>query len=103
MAKEQRLIDIEPVKKFIVDGLNSKEPNKAFGHDAIEILAEIEYAPTVDAVEVVRCVECDHLRSGRNNFGVFFWCGNAAGLTNIYDPYKDYCPRGERRDKDAVD
>ena len=48
-----QLIDAEPVKKFIVDGLNNKEPNKAFGHDAIEILAEIEYAPTIEATPVV--------------------------------------------------
>lgn len=49
---EKRLIDKEPIKKFIVDGLNNPNRMKAFGHDAIEILAEIEYAPTVDAVEV---------------------------------------------------
>lgn len=48
-----RLIDAEPIKKFIVDGLNNPDLKKAFGHDAIEILTEIEYAPTVDAVPVV--------------------------------------------------
>lgn len=41
-----QLIDSEPLKKFITDGLNSGE----FGHDAIQILTEIEYAPTVEAV-----------------------------------------------------
>lgn len=53
MKTEKRLIDKEPLKKFIEDGLNNPDKLKAFGHDAIEILAEIEYAPTVDAVEVV--------------------------------------------------
>ena len=54
MANEKRrLIDAEPIKKFIVDGLNNPDLKKAFGHDAIEILTEIEYAPTVDAVPVV--------------------------------------------------
>jgi hypothetical protein len=60
MTNEKRLIDAEPIKKFIVDGLNNPDLKKAFGHDAIEILAEIEYAPTVDAVEVVRCKDCKH-------------------------------------------
>lgn len=62
MAIEKQLIDAEPIKKFIVDGLNDPDHKKAFGHDAIEILAEIEYAPTVDAVEVVRCRDCKHCR-----------------------------------------
>ena len=53
MENKKRLIDAEPIKKFIVDGLNNPDLKKAFGYDAIEILAEIEYAPTVDAVEVV--------------------------------------------------
>jgi hypothetical protein len=52
------LIDATPIKKFIEDGLNCKDPLKAFGHDAIEILTEIEFAPAVDAVEVVRCKDC---------------------------------------------
>ena len=47
-----RLIDSRPIEKFITDGLNSG----AFGHDAIEILTEIHYAP--DAV--VRCRDCKY-------------------------------------------
>ena len=46
---EQRLIDANPIVKFIQDGLNSKDTNKQFGNDAVQILAEIEFAPTVDA------------------------------------------------------
>ena len=42
------LIDKEAIKKFIADGLNSGE----FGHDAVQILAEVEYMPTVDAEPV---------------------------------------------------
>lgn len=55
-----RLIDAEPIKKFIVDGLNNPDLKKAFGHAAIEILTEIEYAPTVEAVPVVLCKNCKH-------------------------------------------
>ena len=53
MATEKRLIDAQPIVKFIMDGLNNPDTMKALGHDAIEILTEIEYAPTVEAVEVV--------------------------------------------------
>ena len=53
MVNEKRLIDANPIVQFIMDGLNNPDKMKALGHDAIEILAEIEFAPTVDAVEVV--------------------------------------------------
>ena len=53
MENEKRLIDAKPIVQFIMDGLNNPDKMKALGHDAIEILAEIEFAPTVDAVEVV--------------------------------------------------
>ena len=38
-----RLIDAEPIMKYIADGLNSGE----FGYDQIKVLAEIQYAPTI--------------------------------------------------------
>ena len=48
-------IERAAVEKFIEDGLNNPDKNKAFGHDAIEIMAEIHYMPAADVVEVVRC------------------------------------------------
>lgn len=42
----------EPIIEFITNGLNNPDKAKAFGHDAVEILTEIEYAPTADVVEV---------------------------------------------------
>ena len=38
-----RLIEEEPIIKYITDGLNIGR----FGHDTIEVLAEIKYAPTI--------------------------------------------------------
>lgn len=38
-----KLIEAEPIMKFITDGLNSGE----FGYDQIKVLAEIQYAPTI--------------------------------------------------------
>ena len=43
------LIDSGPIEEFIQNGLNSGK----FGHDAIEILTEVHYAPEA----VVRCKE----------------------------------------------
>ena len=45
-------IERAAVEKFIEDGLNNPDKNKAFGHDAIEIMAEIHYMPAAAVVEV---------------------------------------------------
>lgn len=44
------LIDKEPIKKFIVDGINKLAP-ESYGYDGIEILAEIEFAPVIIEAE----------------------------------------------------
>lgn len=84
-----KLIDPEPIKKFIVDGLNNPDLKKAFGHDAIEILAEIEYAPTVDPIkhgrwipagvteDLAKCSVC-----GRMNHSLHY----------VYSIGFNYCP-----------
>lgn len=46
-----RLVDAEPIEKFITDGLNNQE--KSYGWVGVEILTEVHYAPTVDATPVV--------------------------------------------------
>ena len=42
-----RLIEAEPIMKFIADGLNSGE----YGYDQIKVLTEIQYAPTIIPAE----------------------------------------------------
>lgn len=42
-----KLIEAEPIMKFITDGLNSGK----FGYDQIEVLTEIQYAPTIIPAE----------------------------------------------------
>ena len=101
MANEKRLIDAEPIKKFIVDGLNNPDLKKAFGHDAIEILTEIEYAPTVDAVEVVhgRWEAVDHDGSWRVD--KCSACHKRMHYVDYDQPYA-YCPNcGARMDGDG--
>ena len=46
-------IEREAVLKFIEDGLNNPDKLKAFGHDAIEIMTEVQYAPAADVAPVV--------------------------------------------------
>lgn len=55
----------------------------------------IDDAPTVDAVPVVRCRECEYIYDG---------CGYLACVksgTMLYPDENDYCSRGKRRDQSA--
>jgi len=57
-------IEREAVEKFIEDGLNNQDVAKRFGHDAIEIMAEVYYMPAADVAPVVHGRWVTHYRSG---------------------------------------
>lgn len=61
-----RLIDADKIEKFIEDGLNCKDERKRFGHDAIEIMTEIHYAPTI-SLPPNDPLTLDELREVMNN------------------------------------
>ena len=110
MANEKRLIDANA----LVDGIEKRycEPCKAEGKDYHEVACracwvddmriEIEDAPTVDAVEVVRCKECKHYD---NSEGIC-WCHlNSKFFPGGFDwhgfPEDGFCSYGERRTDDV--
>lgn len=75
-------IERAAVEKFIEDGLNNPDKNKAFGHDAIEIMAEIHYMPAADVAPVRhgRWIEDERTYPGpglKNN--LCSACGEVAG------------------------
>lgn len=79
------LIEKEPIMKFIEDGLN----NKHYGHVGVEIITEIEYAPTfardsegywINAGEEKECSHCHGVVTGWHEFADCRfprcpWCG----------------------------
>ena len=90
MATEKRLIDADDLWSDIMmlphngDIISSEEVEQA-----------IKDAPTVDAVEVVRCKDC---KNSEREYGALF-CGLInRGLVNVVAP-SDYCPYGERKDQ----
>ena len=58
-----------------------------------EILEMIDSAPTVDAVEVIRCRNCEHWSALRN----FFEIGNCTRSVNTCTPGSFYCADGRRK------
>lgn len=56
-------IEKEPIMEFITKGLNNPDKKKAYGHDAIEILTEIEFAP-IEKIFIERNKKIDSLVLG---------------------------------------
>ena len=61
---------------------------------AHEIANCVKYAPTIDAVPVVRCSECKY--AYKSSVPPLVFCGNGKGLV---DPRPDsFCSYGERKE-----
>lgn len=77
-------IEREPILKFIEDGLNNPDKLKAFGHDAIEIMTEVQYAPAADVAPVVH---------GRwDSIGGIITCSECERWFNLLPIFSHYCP-----------
>ena len=89
LPSEKRLIDANAlIKEANSDG--------AYGYVDAKQIAD---APTVDAVELVRCAECCHLEKGyrcRTPLGAELYNGKYI----LVDPEDDFCPYGERKEGD---
>lgn len=87
MANEKRLIDANA----LIEEANAEG---AYGYvDAFQIAN----APTVDAVEVVRCRECKHWHK-ETLFCDYTLYGEAQERVNWYA--NDFCSYGERKDNE---
>ena len=102
-------IEREVIEKFIEAGLNNPDKNKAFGHDAIEILTEIHFMPAADVAPVVRCRECKHYKDyGKTSIledGKHIkagWCCRRMRYDEEYRmPADGFCSYGQRKEKKA--
>lgn len=60
-------------------------------------MSEIDDEPTVDAVEVVRCKDCEYYESDECG-NPYIWMSDGA---HLYTQPQDFCSYGERRDSDG--
>lgn len=87
-----RLIDADALKRRAITV-------RFFGKDIMMVsTSEIDDAPTIDAVEVVRCKDCRHK----------VHCHETVAHTRIHDDFKEHwsepiewCSRGERKGDDS--
>jgi hypothetical protein len=90
---EQRLIDamstVTKISKKVQPFLRTGNSARELYDTILGCFAE---APTVDAVEVVRCKDCKH----REHYDALLYCGHIRGLAGCVKP-EYFCPYGERR------
>ena len=61
----------------------------------IEASGRVKFAPTIDAVPVVRCRECVYYNTTGCSDG-FGWCEDSVVNTGTHDDF--FCARGKRRE-----
>jgi hypothetical protein len=67
-----------------------------------DILQRIQAAPTIDAVEVVRCRECKHFYCC-SAVDRMFYCRHQSGLKHVKAIEEDsFCSYGERRESEEA-
>lgn len=101
MATEKRLVDANVVSaKQFTAGLSDVSGNY-YGHADVVFVSDIENAPIVDAVEVVRCKDCKHWNAhtidGTQTLGI---C-TEGWIRNVM-PHDGFCSRGEREINDRL-
>ena len=92
-----RLIDADWVLEHIKPYELSDEDWSATGGTAIRLIRNaIDQAPTIDAVPIVRCKDCEYFRTNDENVP---YCSNPFGLN---DPEPNgFCSYG--REKEAIE
>ena len=88
-SNEKRLIDANKLIDFIDVG-HLRHPGELC-YSEIDVANLLLHAPTINAVEVVRCLECKHLMFS----DCYGECGK--GHMGVVRP-DDFCSRGERKE-----
>ena len=94
-----RLIDADWLSESIHDNVPAPYEDASWAKE--NCLAEIDAAPTVDAVPVVRCRECQHWKptgsKAGNSFSDMEYIGGCE-FTKYCRRESDFCSYGERKE-----
>ena len=99
-----RLIDVHGLDILgYLEEFPECESDKAWNAAVREICTYVNLAPEVDAVPVVRCGNCKHIRPEVDAYAVEtvgYWCGRMdfSGVD-----VNGFCSYGERKDGDGPD
>lgn len=97
MANEKRLIDANALVDKLEDLKSKLYGWEDYNTGVDSAVYQTENAPTVDAVEVVRCKDCKHYALWEDS-ETRMTCSIVTGLMN--NKPDDFCSYGERKDND---
>ena len=93
-----RLIDvdkfIERCKEIIAEEWNQQAGPASWAAAYEDVIDEVEVQPTVDAVSVVRCKDCEHLVCGSECY-----CGETGMVLKSYEQEEHFCSFGVRKNE----
>lgn len=96
-----RLIDADALIKSLDDAIQDAKRKNEIGDywedDRSNLLYYLDNAPTIDAVEVVRCKDCKDIFF--DDWYKCFSCANLYGLNEEVKP-DDFCSHGERKESE---
>lgn len=99
--EEMRLIDADALASALNNGRLEEQTGRAvpFNAGVAFALTMVEYAPTIDAVSIVRCKDCKHFRTFRTSSdGEKIRACVGKGIVDLN--YDDFCSKGERKDNE---
>lgn len=96
-------IEREAIEKFIEDGLNTSDMAKRFGHDAIEIMAEVHYMPAADVAPVVHGKWIARSDKGIISMTHPYMCSRCWRVEMDKEPYCNCGAKMDGGDNDAAD
>ena len=103
MATEKRLIDANALRKSMCYKCNDEYSDEPCEPSDCVFYNAIKEAPTVDAVEVIRCKDCKHWKpgdsKGGNSIEDLQWIGGCK-WAKCCRREMDFCSYGERKDND---
>ena len=99
MATEKRLIDANALKESVMKEIRHYWNEGEGGYYLAEdVIPDIDLAPAVDAVEVVRCKECKSWEQYNACDGSKpHRCMNLNAIFHMRTAPDDFCSHGERR------
>ena len=89
-----RLIDADLLSEAIHDNVPAPYEDASWAKE--NCLAEIDAAPTVDAVPVVRCDKCKHFKHDEANDE--WYCKKSGADIEYVDSLTHFCSYGERKE-----
>ena len=109
-----RMIDADALKKVMIETLEALLKNPKMDNQEAHLLAAfhtvgkmIEDAPTVDAVEVVRCKDCKWYTHHESDDGYsYYLCSILSildGNGNVVESDEFFCGYGKRKDENRSD